>query len=109
LEARYEGRGGHKNAMRIIHGDCLAFLPSLPDKSIHCCISSPPYFNKRDYQTGKWVGGDPACEHVSDGRYYTMRGASSARPGSVHGGRRTQCQPAEESSLARTWALPMWC
>jgi DNA modification methylase len=64
--------------MRIIHGDCLAFLPSLPDKSIHCCISSPPYFNKRDYQTGKWVGGDPACEHVSDGRYYTMRGASSA-------------------------------
>ena len=64
--------------MRIIHGDCLAFLPTLPDKSIHCCISSPPYFNLRNYQTGEWVGGDPACEHVSDGRYYTMRGASTA-------------------------------
>ncbi len=49
--------------MRIIHGDCLVFLPTLPDKSIHCCISSPPYFNLRDYQTGSWVGGDPECEH----------------------------------------------
>jgi DNA modification methylase len=77
-QARYEGRGGRKNALRIIHGDCLAFLPTLPDKSIHCCISSPPYFNMRDYQTGEWVGGDPACEHVSDGRYYTMRDASAA-------------------------------
>lgn len=26
-------------------------------------ITSPPYFNLRDYGTGKWEGGDPACNH----------------------------------------------
>jgi DNA modification methylase len=35
----------------------------LADKSVHCAVTSPPYWGLRDYQTGKWVGGDPACDH----------------------------------------------
>jgi hypothetical protein len=28
-------------------------------------ITSPPYFGLRDYGTGEWDGGDPACDHVA--------------------------------------------
>jgi DNA modification methylase len=38
-------------------------LKTLPDCSVDCCVTSPPYYGLRDYGTGKWVGGDPNCEH----------------------------------------------
>ena len=34
---------------RIIPGDCIAGLRTLPDASVHCCITSPPYWGLRDY------------------------------------------------------------
>lgn len=34
---------------RIIHGDVLAGLASLADESVHCVVTSPPYWNLRDY------------------------------------------------------------
>lgn len=34
----------------IIHlGDCLDVLNTLPDNSIDCCVTSPPYYALRDY------------------------------------------------------------
>jgi DNA modification methylase len=33
----------------IRHGDCLEVLRTLPDQSVHCCVSSPPYWRQRDY------------------------------------------------------------
>ena len=30
-------------------GDCLAILPTLPEGSVQCCVTSPPYFGLRDY------------------------------------------------------------
>jgi DNA modification methylase len=48
---------------KIICGDALATLPELPAESIQCCITSPPYYGLRDYGTGRWEGGDPACDH----------------------------------------------
>lgn len=47
-------------------GDCLAVLKTLPDESVHCCVTSPPYFGLRDYQTATWEGGDPTCDHVAN-------------------------------------------
>jgi DNA modification methylase len=44
-------------------GDCLAVLQSIPDCSVQCCVTSPPYFGLRDYGTAKWEGGDPECDH----------------------------------------------
>jgi len=73
--------------MRIIHGDCLAFLPTLPDQSIQCVVSSPPYFSTRDYQTGSWVGGDPACDHKGE-RHYVDRNAPLSATTGLRGGRR---------------------
>lgn len=34
---------------KILQGNCLEKLKELPDKSIHICITSPPYWNLRDY------------------------------------------------------------
>jgi site-specific DNA-methyltransferase (adenine-specific) len=31
------------------HGDALAVLKTLPDESVHCCVTSPPYWGLRDY------------------------------------------------------------
>jgi DNA modification methylase len=33
----------------LYHGDSLAVLSTLPDQSVNCCVTSPPYFGLRDY------------------------------------------------------------
>jgi DNA modification methylase len=33
----------------IINRDCLEALREIPDNSIHCCVTSPPYYALRDY------------------------------------------------------------
>lgn len=33
----------------IIPGDCLTVLRSMPDESVNCCVTSPPYWGLRDY------------------------------------------------------------
>ena len=48
---------------RIILGDCLEVLKTLPDNSVDCCVTPPPYYALRDYGTGTWEGGDPNCPH----------------------------------------------
>ena len=45
--------------------DVMDGLRAMPDESIHCCITSPPYYALRDYGTAKWEGGsDPECDHA---------------------------------------------
>ena len=36
---------------RILHGHCLDVLATLPDNSVHCVVTSPPYYGLRDYKT----------------------------------------------------------
>lgn len=45
--------------VEILQGDVLDQLATLPDKSIQCCVTSPPYWGLRDYGTASWEGGDP--------------------------------------------------
>ena len=67
----------------ILNGDCLAILPTLPDQSVQCVVTSPPYYNLRDYQTGRWEGGNPDCDH----RMVTGKQAAKYRSTStLHGG-----------------------
>lgn len=51
------------NTFKIYVGDALERLKQLPDESVDCCVTSPPYYGLRDYGTGTWVGGDPNCPH----------------------------------------------
>jgi site-specific DNA-methyltransferase (adenine-specific) len=40
----------------IHQGDCIATLQTLPEKSINCCVTSPPYFGLRDYGHDGQIG-----------------------------------------------------
>src|SRR5262245_34090154 len=47
----------------VLIGDCREILPRLPGASVHCVVTSPPYFGLRDYGTGHWEGGEAQCDH----------------------------------------------
>jgi DNA modification methylase len=53
---------------RLIIGDCREKLRELADESVHCVVTSPPYWGLRDYGTAKWEGGDEDCEHTTTRR-----------------------------------------
>lgn len=68
--------------LEILQGDCLQVLRTLPDESVHCCVTSPPYWGLRDYGTGAWEGGSSECDHKS-GRF--ERGGLSSKQASNNG------------------------
>ena len=36
-------------SVQILQGDCRELLKTLPEKSVHCCVTSPPYWGLRNY------------------------------------------------------------
>lgn len=55
--------------MKVLVGDCIEKLKELPDESVNCIVTSPPYYGLRDYGTGEWVGGDPNCPHYRTSKF----------------------------------------
>ena len=47
----------------ILIGDVRERLKELPDQSVNCCVTSPPYWGLRDYGTASWEGGNSECDH----------------------------------------------
>ncbi len=47
----------------IHNGNIFDVLPKIPDESVDCVITSPPYWGKRDYGTISWMGGKTGCDH----------------------------------------------
>ena len=50
------------NGPTILHEADAREIP-LPDASVHCVVTSPPYWGLRDYGLGQWQGGDAECGH----------------------------------------------
>ena len=48
---------------KIIEGNCLTVLKTLPDNSVDCCITSPPYWGLRDYGHEEQLGSE---KHFKD-------------------------------------------
>lgn len=46
----------------IINKDCLEVLKELPDESVDCCITSPPYYGLRDYGIESQIGREATPE-----------------------------------------------
>jgi len=46
-------------SVRILQGNCLDVLRTLPDESVHCIVTSPPYFWLRDYGCEGQIGHEP--------------------------------------------------
>ena len=49
-------------AWELLQGDCLEVLRTLPDESVHCCVTSPPYWGLRDYGVEGQLGLEPTPE-----------------------------------------------
>src|SRR5690606_22851471 len=45
-----------ETSLTIYQGDVLDVLRQLPDESVHCCITSPPYWGLRDYGVEGQIG-----------------------------------------------------
>jgi DNA modification methylase len=43
----------------IRHGDCRDVLRTMADESVHCCVTSPPYFGLRNYGHESQIGLEP--------------------------------------------------
>ena len=51
--------------VRILAGDVRDKLRELPDESVHCVVTSPPYFGLRDYGVAGQIGLEPSpAEYV---------------------------------------------
>ena len=48
-----------ESTFEIKLGDCLDSLRGMPDQSVHCCVTSPPYFGLRDYGVDGQIGLEP--------------------------------------------------
>lgn len=42
--------------VQLFVGDCLETLKTLPDASVQCCVTSPPYYGLRDYGVAGQIG-----------------------------------------------------
>jgi len=87
----------------IITADARDALKRLPDNSVHCCVTSPPYYGLRNYQHAQQIGLEPTPEEYvaqlvaifrevrrvlrPDGTLWLNLGDSYASQGGAHGGR----------------------
>jgi DNA modification methylase len=59
--------------VRILIGDCREKLRELPDASVNCCVTSPPYFGLRDYGVDGQMGLEPTPEEFVAGMVGVFR------------------------------------
>jgi DNA modification methylase len=59
--------------VRILTGDCRDKLRELPDASVHCCVTSPPYFGLRDYGVDGQMGLEPTPDEYVAGMVEVFR------------------------------------
>ena len=49
----------------FVLGDALTVLRTMPDESVHCCVTSPPYWGLRDYGADRQIGLEPTPEEYT--------------------------------------------
>ncbi len=50
----------------IKQGDAIEVLKAMPEQSVHCCVTSPPYFGLRDYGVEGQIGLERTPEEYVD-------------------------------------------
>lgn len=87
----------------LLTGDCLEHLQALPDASVRCCVTSPPYWGLRDYGVDGQLGLEKTPDEyvekmvavfrgvrrvlTDDGTLWLNLGDSYASIGGAHGAR----------------------
>lgn len=62
------------NHLTIMAGDCRTSLASLPENSVPCCVTSPPYWQKRDYGHADQLGMEATPEDFVENLLVVMDG-----------------------------------
>lgn len=71
-------------AFYIFKGSCLDILPKLPENLAHCCVTSPPYWNQRDYGVEGQLGLEDTPEKYVEDMVSVFRGVKRVlRPDGV--------------------------
>ena len=103
-------------SVRILTGHVLARLAELGDESVHCVVTSPPYFGLRDYGIAAQVwGGDADCAHefetekiateIGKGNWAQgVNGRGEEQDGGADAKRRPLAATAERGACARCGA-----
>jgi DNA modification methylase len=60
-------------SVSILIGDCREKLRKLPDASVNCCVTSPPYFGLRDYGVEGQMGLEPTPDEFVAGMVEVFR------------------------------------
>lgn len=69
-------------------GDSMVWLKTLPEKTVRCSVTSPPYYGLRDYETAEWEGGSEECDHKIKTKHQKQGGNSQINGrGNVEAGR----------------------
>lgn len=65
--------------------DALSGLKKIPDESVDCVLTSPPYWALRDYGTSPLIwDGEPKCEHDFEPERPVRKGDDAAKPSREH-------------------------
>jgi DNA modification methylase len=86
----------------VLQGDCKTVMATLPDASVHCVVTSPPYWGLRDFGGGEWKGGDPKCNHRASTRTAPTGGSYPHYPRDHEGlydGKCEKCGAVREPQL----------
>lgn len=86
--------------VRLALGDARERLREMPAELAQCLVTSPPFWSLRDYGTGRWEGGDPACSHgivkLNDGPKQSAGQAPSGHASAAERVARTLCRCGAE-------------
>jgi DNA modification methylase len=112
-------------SVRILIGDCRDKLRELHDASVHCCVTSPPYFGLRDYGCEGQMGLEPTPDEFvagmvevfrevrrvlrDDGTLWLNIGDSYAATTKGAGGQGKQHSNAGSVMQDRSWRIPDGC
>ena len=85
---------------RIIEGDCIEGMRRLEGQSVHCVVTSPPYFGLRQYLFDNAVVVDPSLPDEQRQSIETELAKRGILPRSANG------QVQEGTSLEGTQVVP---
>lgn len=77
---------------KLYVGDALTVLRKLADDSVHCVVTSPPYWGLRDYGTATWVGGSSECVHTLGVTPRQLRTPKAAYAATTSARRKKRCR-----------------
>lgn len=50
---------------QIVCGDCLEMVRQLPDDAVDTVVTSPPYYQQRDYGSKQQIGQEPTIDEYT--------------------------------------------